>query len=54
MWFERGILAGYHLGFLGSSRAKTGVPGGSGVSGGASAGVMDGSRVVASYVAACC
>ena len=51
VWRERDILAGYHLGPVGSIWAKTGVPGGRGKRGGAGAGVMAGLKAVASYVA---
>ena len=48
---DRDILAGYHVGSVGSIRAKTGVPGGRGEFGGVGAGVMVGLKAVASYVA---
>ena len=50
VWCNRDILAGYHLGSVGSIRAKTGVPGGRGRRGGAGAGTMSGLKAVTSYV----
>ena len=50
VWCNRDILAGYHLGSVGSIRAKTGVPGGRGRRGGVGAGTMSGLKAVTSYV----
>ena len=47
---KRDILAGCHLGSVGSIRAKTGVPGGRGERGGVGAGVIAGLKAVAPYV----
>ena len=52
VWCDRDILAGYHAGSVGPTRAKTGVPsGGVSLDGGVGAGAMVGLKAVAPYVA---
>ena len=50
VWCNRDILAGYHLGSVGSIWAKTGVPGGRGKRGGVGAGIIAGLKAVTPYV----